>query len=79
MKAGIIVELLPSWAPSYRRAETRNHGNKRRVMNDALGGLGGVNSISDVRLDLTIYEPLIVCRRGDENENGMRTLLDISA
>ena len=46
-------------------------------MNDALGGLGGVNSISDVRLDLTIYEPLIVCRRGDENENGMRTLLDI--
>lgn len=34
--------------------------NKRRVMNDALGGLGRVNSISDVRLDLTIYEPLIV-------------------
>lgn len=36
--------------------------NKRRVMNDALGGLGGVNSISGVRLDLTIYEPLIVRR-----------------
>ncbi len=51
--------------------------NKRRVMNDALGGLGGVNSISDVRLDLTIYEPLIV---GGETKMkiGMRALLDIS-
>lgn len=36
--------------------------NKRRVMNDALGGLGGVNSISGVRLDLIIYTPLIVRR-----------------
>lgn len=36
--------------------------NKRRVMNDALGGLGGVKSISNVRLDLIIYAPLIVRR-----------------
>lgn len=31
-------------------------------MNDALGDLGGVNSISGVRLDDNIYEPLIVRR-----------------
>lgn len=49
--------------PRMSEREKEIMENKRRIMNDALGGLGGVNSISDDRLDLIIYEPLIVRRK----------------
>lgn len=39
-------------------------------MNDALGGLRGVNSISGVRLDDNIGAH--DSKKGDENENGMK-------
>jgi len=39
-------------------------------MNDALGGLGGVNSIRGVRLDDNIRAP--DSKKGDENENSLR-------